>query len=367
MDDSTHRPGRSGLSLLVTGARGGPVVLPDHQHGGQFDVVRLAAAVAGSERSVRRAVAAMAASGWRTVVRAGAAQDATGTSSKPTTLRSSGARSPRSRGTWSTPNASAVIAQATTAVGGLVSPSSSAAWARPPATVKYRRMRSSSGLTGCLQGGAIASSRAWLDHRPCGPPMIATRRSPSSIRCQVDGHAARASRSCRPSGWHHQARWTGRSPPAGSGRRPPGAALRCPAGAGREQRASSAPGSGPVQTAGELLRRVHGGGDHADVGLVGRLHGSAQQFLGPGAVQVRDQQVDHPEAEPGGRPGSRALPGAPAIRARVPAATSVRPLSTLETINTDTPAPAAISTRVLRRWSRATRGSFSKMCLKVIG
>ena len=46
--------------------------------------------------------------------------------------------------------------------------------------------------------------------------------------------------------------------------------------------------------------RVHRGDDDAGAGLVGRLHGAAQQFLGPRAVQVGDQQVHHAEAEPGG-------------------------------------------------------------------
>ena len=43
-----------------------------------------------------------------------------------------------------------------------------------------------------------------------------------------------------------------------------------------------------------------------------------------------------------------------AIRARVPAATSVRPLSTLDTADTDTPASAAMPASVLRPVPRAT-------------
>ena len=42
------------------------------------------------------------------------------------------------------------------------------------------------------------------------------------------------------------------------------------------------------------------------------------------------------------------------MRARVPAATSVRPLSTLDTADTDTPASAAMPASVLRPVSRAT-------------
>ena len=53
----------------------------------------LAAASPPLARSIHNAVAALAARGWRTVVSGGAAQAATGTSSKPTTLTSSGARS----------------------------------------------------------------------------------------------------------------------------------------------------------------------------------------------------------------------------------------------------------------------------------
>ena len=76
-------------------------------------------------------------------------------------------------------------------------------------------------------------------------------------------------------------------------------------------------------------------------------------------MQVRDQQVDDAEAEPGGNlvpalPEQAGDPGPGAGR------TSVRPLSTLDTADTDTPASAAISTRVLRRASRATATPFEK-------
>jgi hypothetical protein len=46
--------------------------------------------------SIQNAVAAIAASGWRIVVSGGVAHVAIGRSSKPVTLTSSGARSPRS-------------------------------------------------------------------------------------------------------------------------------------------------------------------------------------------------------------------------------------------------------------------------------
>ena len=54
-------------------------------------------APAAMRSSIRTAAAPRSAIGWRTVVSGGVAQDASGMSSKPTTLRSSGTRRPRVR------------------------------------------------------------------------------------------------------------------------------------------------------------------------------------------------------------------------------------------------------------------------------
>lgn len=71
-----------------------------------------------------RAVAAISASGWRTVVSGGESQRASGRSSKPTTLMSSGTRRSRSANAPYTPGAIR-SEQRKTAVGGSGRPSSS--------------------------------------------------------------------------------------------------------------------------------------------------------------------------------------------------------------------------------------------------
>ena len=84
------------------------------------------------------------------------------------------------------------------------------------------------------------------------------------------------------------------------------------------------------------------------------------QLLGPWAVQAADEQVDH--AEPRREHDLVAVAAQqPAIRSRVPGATSVRPLSTLDTVETETPASAAMPVSVLRPGSRAITHSFRKI------
>ena len=76
-----------------------------------------------SRCSKRTAVAPISISGCRTVVSGGITSDASGMSSKPTTERSSGTRSPASRAALMAPNA-AVSAEVKMAVGGGSSDSS---------------------------------------------------------------------------------------------------------------------------------------------------------------------------------------------------------------------------------------------------
>jgi len=105
--------------------------------------------------SIQNAVAAIAASGWRIVVSGGVAQVAIGRSSKPVTLTSSGARSPRSPSAWSTPKAWASL-PAMIAVGGSGRPRSFLAWRSPASAVSSSQCTSASST-----GSPARRSAAW--------------------------------------------------------------------------------------------------------------------------------------------------------------------------------------------------------------
>jgi hypothetical protein len=87
---------------------------------------------ATSRSAVRSATPPISCSGWRTVVSGGAQNRASWVSSKPTTLRSSGTRSPRRRAASITPAAVSSL-PANTAVGGSGRSSRAVAPATPSA------------------------------------------------------------------------------------------------------------------------------------------------------------------------------------------------------------------------------------------
>ena len=288
-------------------------------------MLRLGRAPAVPARSIRNAVAAIAASGCRTVVSAGRGPgrhrhvveaDHAQVGRGPQARARPGPAARRRPGCRSRPRSRSAAAAAS---------SRCPAWRRPPGTQKSSR-RTSSGPAAspaACRAARYPSSRARLDHSRSGPPMMAIRRWPSSIRCRV---------AVRPP--CQLVVPTDRMPgPGSSGRvdhhqRDPGRRQPLQLAAVRQvqhaQRAVGAPGGGPVQPPGELGRRVHRGDDHAGRRLVGGLHGAVQQFLGPRAVQAGDEQVHDAETEPGGhlvavapqqrgdaRPGPRGHVGPP--------------------------------------------------------